>query len=592
LSRVTTLLLLLVVGALGFFVYQQAEREAEHPPETLEALFKGVEPTRVSAIRFENLERSIHARFERDDRGAWFLTDPIAYPAAPEIVEQVLQIVAGNLAGPVPPALADRTAAGLAPVRGFLEVEETMPEGPVRRTRVELGGVDLDGQRVFVARDGRVLRTPRNLETVLERDLPDLRSRRLFRVDPSTVVELERLGRIYLENSAPSADWSAVAEGESWRMYRPLRARLDGHGMQLYTTLLGSLRARRFVTDLPDADLAPYGLAPAWFSVRLRDSRGAESIVEFGQNESRTTYARHPGLPHVYELDDQSWNMLVEGVDNLGLLMEHWFHRLRRDSLKEVTLERGGRVTRLSRSTEGKWSVSERPVGETEFRLAVPAEHAAVDDLLTRLENDAKLTYLLDRRPEDAFPEGAPRDSIWLTPYGDRRQGGFVGGLVEAADGTQLLAFAREDEGVLAGLDPALSEVLDLDAAHFFRRVVWDVTEVLLRELTITHADRTKRYVRGDGFTWRPSDADVPARELRQLLDSILFLKADGEVPAAERSELTDIVRLELVDADGLRLVAELGVNPAGVVELIHGVRRAKALDQGLHAALKALCGS
>lgn len=589
-SRFTTLILLLVVMALGLSVYRQAQFEAEHPPEVLEALFKGVEPARVSAIRFENLERSIHARLERDGRGTWFLTDPIAYPAAPEVVDQVLQIVTGNVAGPVPPALADRAAAGLAPMRGFLEVEETMPEGPVRRTRVELGAVDLDGQRVFVARDGRVLRTPRNIETLLQRDLPDLRNRRLFRVDPTAVVEIERLGRIYLENSAPSADWSAIAEGESWRMYRPLRARLDGHGMALYTTLLGSLRVARFVTDLPGADLEPYGLAPAWFSVRLRDRRGAESIVEFGQDKFRKTFARHPGLPHVYELEDQSWNLLVEGVDNLGLLMEHWFHRLRRDSLAEVTLERGGRVTRLSRSPDGQWSVSERPVGETEFRLAVPAEHSAVDDLLTRLENDAKLTYLLDRRPEEAFPAGAPRDSIWLTPYGDQRQGGFVGGLIEAADGTQLLAFAREDEGVLAGLDPALNEVLDLDATHFFRRVVWDVTEAYLRELTITHAGRTKRYVRGDGFTWRPSDADVPARELRQLLDSILFLKAAAEVPPAERSELGDIVRLELVDADGKRLVAELGVNPAGVVELVHGVRRAKALDQSLHAALRALC--
>ena len=590
-SRITTLLLLLIVGALGFFVYRQAQHEAQHPPETLEALFKGVEPSRISAIRFENLERTIHARFERDERGAWFLTDPIAYPAAPEVVEQVLQIVAGNLAAPVPPALADRASAGLAPVRGFLEVEETMPEGPVRRTRVELGAVDLDGQRVFVARDGRVLRTPRNFETVLERSVPDLRSRRLFRVDPNAVVELERLGQIYLEGSAPSADWSAVAEGEGWRMYRPLRARLDGHGMQLYTALLGSMRTARFVTDLPDADLEPYGLAPAWFSIRLRDRRGAESIVEFGQDAARNTFARHPGLPHVYEIGDQNWNLLVEGVDNLGDLMEHWFHRLRRDALAEVTLERDGRVTRLTRSPDGQWSVSERPAGETEFRLPVPAEHAAVEDVLTRLENDAKLTYLFDRRIEDNFPTGAPRDAIWLTPYGDRRQGGFIGDLIEARDGTQLLAFAREDENVLAGLDPALGELLDLDAAHFFRRVVWDVTEAFLRELTVEHAGRTKRYVRGDSFTWRPSDAVVPARELRQMLDSILFLKADGEVPPTERSELSDVVRLELVDADGKRLMAELGVNPEGVVELSHGVRRAKALDQGLHGALKALFG-
>ncbi|MEZ6013748.1 MAG: DUF4340 domain-containing protein [Planctomycetota bacterium] len=607
-SRLTTLFLLVGVIALGVFAYRQARFEAEQPTEEVEALFKGVDPARVTALRFENLERSLHARIERDARGAWFLTDPLAYPAAPEFVEQAFEVLRQNLAGPVPAALEDRAAAGLEPVRGFMEAEETLDDGRIRRTRVSCGAVDLDGMRVFALRTvsfagealpeagaGRTLRTMRNLETLLERDLSDMRSKRLFRVDPSVVVEVARRGRIFLPDASPSVDWTAQAEGAGWKMYTPIRAGVDADIMVPFTRRLASLRAARFVTDLPKADLAQYGLAPAWFSVSLRDRRGAESVVEFGQDAEHNTYARHPGLPHVYEVAPRDWNVLVEGVDNLVEFMEREFVRVRRDQIADVVIENGQRQTKLLRDRDGRWSVAERPEGEAEFRLAVPAEPAAVERLLTRIENDLKLTYLFHLDAATLFPrasEGAAPErlgGIWVTPVGDHRYGGWIGPAVTSTAGTELQAFLREDEGVVAGLDPLVLEVLAEDASSFLRRIVWDVEEVQLRELTLTHGERMKRYVRGDGFTWRPSDADVPARELRQLLDSILFLKADGEVAPADRTELLDPVRIDLVDVNGAKVTAELGLNPAGVVELIHGVRRARALDQTLYVALRAL---
>ncbi len=588
-NRLTTLFLLLLVGGLGFVVYRQSQREAAIPTADAEPLFRGVDPALVRAIRLENLERSIHARIERDDNGVWYLTDPIAYPAAPEVVEQVLMIISANLATPVPTELQDRAAAGLAPARGFIEVEEEQVGGGRRKVRVEMGAVDLDGQRVFVQRDGRVLRTMRNLESLLQRDIPDLRSRRLFRVDPSSVVALDRRGRVFLEGSAPSADWSVAAEGYGWRMYKPVRGRIDADFMGLYSRAIASLRITRFVTDVPDADLARYGLAPAWFSIRLQDGHGIESTLEFGQSDDRRSFARRPGQPHVYELGANEWNTIVEGIDNLGELMEREFFRLRRDMLQDVTFERRGAALRLARGIDGSWSVAERPAGMAEFGLPVPAESSAVEEVLTRLETQAKLTVLLDRPVEDGFPAGEPRDAIWVTPVGDRRQGGFCGRRIRGAEGTELLAFLREDEAVLAGLDVAIEELLDLPASHFYRRLVWDVAEAFLSELSITHAGRTRRYVRSEAFTWRPSDAEVPARELRQLLDAVLFLKADTEVRPADRAELTDVLRLELVDMDRQRLVADLGRAPDGTIELTHGTRRAKALDQGLHAKLAAL---
>lgn len=593
-SRWTTLGLLLVVGALGALAYRQARYEVEHPEETQTALFAGVEPTRVRAFRLENLERSIHVRLERTDAGVWFLTDPIAYPAEPAVVEQVFELIAGNLAGPVPEVLADPAKAGLAPVRGFLEVEEEL-EGAggakeVRRTRVSLGDVDLDGQRVFVLRDGAVLRTARNLETLLSRDVPDLRSRRLFRVDPNGVIEVQRKGRIYLPDAiAPDATLQLRAEGAGWRMYAPIRAHADAEYAAAFTRALATLVVERFVTDIPGADLAPYGLAPAWFSVTLVDRHGASSTLEIGQDAGQKTFAKFPEQPHVFQLGDFAWNTLVDGVGDLPRHLEVELFRVRRDHLDTVELVRGARVTRLRRAPDGAWTVAEKVPEQAEFGLEQPAEAATVERFLTDLEATKIGAYLLERKAADVLPtDGAP-DALWVTPLRDLRQGGWLGARVRTAEGTELRSLVREGEDVVAGVDVAIDDLLARGVDHFLRRLVWDVSEPQLRELAFTRGERTKRYVRGDGFTWRPIDAAVPARELRQLLDSILFLKADGEVPPAAREPLTDTVRIELVDAEGQALQAELGRNAAGAVELSHGLRRARALDQGLLDAIAAL---
>ncbi|MFT7171201.1 MAG: hypothetical protein ACI80K_004355, partial [Paracoccaceae bacterium] len=65
-SRLTPLLLAIVVGALAFFAYKQTEREVANDVPVATQLFQGVEMRRVVSIRLEDIKATRHMRFERD----------------------------------------------------------------------------------------------------------------------------------------------------------------------------------------------------------------------------------------------------------------------------------------------------------------------------------------------------------------------------------------------------------------------------------------------------------------------------------------------------------------------------------------------
>ena len=147
-SRLTPLILLVVVAVLGTFAYLQTEREAGTISEDglTEPLFPGVDMGRIAAMRLEDIKGSLHLRFERDRAGRWFLTDPIAWPAEQNLVLEIEQVIERNRVVAVPDALVDQARRSFEPPQGFIEVEEALDGGGVRRTRVELGAVDLDGR--------------------------------------------------------------------------------------------------------------------------------------------------------------------------------------------------------------------------------------------------------------------------------------------------------------------------------------------------------------------------------------------------------------------------------------------------------------
>src|SRR5688500_3838004 len=174
-KKETTLWLLLALAVLGAAVWWQLGREEEDVGAIELALFEDLDPERVRAFQVDHIERAYQLRLERDARGAWYITDPMVYPADLAVVRLLLEIVATNRALAVPKLERDAAALGFEPPRAYFTVEEEKDGATVQHV-LEIGQLDLDGRRVNVRRDGRFLRTLRNLDTALRRSVFDYRS--------------------------------------------------------------------------------------------------------------------------------------------------------------------------------------------------------------------------------------------------------------------------------------------------------------------------------------------------------------------------------------------------------------------------------
>ena len=123
-TRVTTLILFALVLALGAAIWLQTEREDPEAGVVRFPLFEDLDTRRLVRARWDNIERSIHITMEREEGGRWFMIDPIAYPARPEFMVQLMEALS-NVAWRVPEGDGGADL-GLDPPRAVLEVTESI----------------------------------------------------------------------------------------------------------------------------------------------------------------------------------------------------------------------------------------------------------------------------------------------------------------------------------------------------------------------------------------------------------------------------------------------------------------------------------
>ncbi|HUR28862.1 MAG TPA: DUF4340 domain-containing protein, partial [Planctomycetota bacterium] len=206
-SRTVWILLVLVALLCGAVLWQQGR---EHDPAALldRPLFDGVRADRIQSVHLDHLERSLQLTITRDANGRWQIVDPLTFPAETGVMERLLEVVTKNRATLVDHP--DLAGLSLSPPRAVLELTEALPEGE-RKLRLELGEKALDGKHVYARVEGTVVRTLLNLDSTLERDLPDWRQRRILDVDPAMIVELRRSGKFAVEPGGPISDLTFTA---------------------------------------------------------------------------------------------------------------------------------------------------------------------------------------------------------------------------------------------------------------------------------------------------------------------------------------------------------------------------------------------
>ncbi|MFT5732751.1 MAG: hypothetical protein ACI8WY_001417 [Planctomycetota bacterium] len=532
-------------------------------------------------MRLEDIKATRHMRFERDAGGRWFMTDPVAWPAEPGLMEKIFQVLQRNGATIVPVQLMGEAEPSFDPPRGFLETTEVLENGDKKLTRIEVGALDLDGMRVYVRRDGEILRTARNLETLFMLNSGDYRAKNLFTFDASSVAQVERVGGWYADGPGESLDMLARPEGYGWRIHKPVKVMGDPTLLTLWTRFLSSARAKRFVSDRIDADLVKYKLDEPWVTIKVTTQGGAVQMLHVAADRDRV-YARREGLPNIFELDASTAVRLREPVE---IFYEGNFVRVPRTDVKHLWMSRPGGELRFTRGSDA-WTVAQQPTGLEGFSMELPADSGVMTDLMVATEKAAVLRYFRDVAVDDFFPGGAAVRGLWIEPHQDIRQGGFLGEVVQTPQGTDVVPFLREGDSVVGSLAPEILEWVERPIEHFLDRQLWALQNVRMKGLVIEREGESRRFRRTPKDDWQPIDAEVPARELDPVLDHLLFLKASEHIAEGQRESLADVVTVTFRDSGGLESVARIGLTATGQTQVAIGAMRAVLKRSQLHGDL------
>ncbi|HVS19869.1 MAG TPA: DUF4340 domain-containing protein, partial [Planctomycetota bacterium] len=339
------------VLALGALTWWQLGREQGGPTVAApRVLLPDVSAESVMSVRVDQLERSVQMRAERRADG-WWIVDPIEYPFEASLVAPLFDALLAT-----PSHVSDESAAGKGfdPPRAVLTVEVDGPAGP-RQRRIELGATDVDATHVFARVDGRLMRTLRNLETLLDRPLADWRSRALLSIAPTSVVTFERRGAIREHGAREPTRLDLVLElGERWRASEPFTAQLAPEQVGALLTSLCYLRVQGFEDDTP-GPLAAYGLDPPDLRVEFATAQGQRYALRFAFVPGREA------LRVVREDRPQIFTVAREFLAPLFLpaeaMVDSELLRAPRERLQSFEVARAGRTLRFERSGFG-WVLS------------------------------------------------------------------------------------------------------------------------------------------------------------------------------------------------------------------------------------------
>ncbi|MFY9304654.1 MAG: DUF4340 domain-containing protein, partial [Rhodoluna sp.] len=520
----------------------------------------------------------------------WYLTDPLAWPAADGVLAKLKQIVTTNGADPVPEELVAEAESSFAPPKGFIETEELLANGEVRRVRIEVGALDIDGIRIFVKRDGKMLRTVRNIESIFEFTVHDFRSKRIFAMERGAVAEVERVGGWYKMDEPIPLGMRARSTGGTWELLEPLRCTGDPLVFGVWTNYLSTIKAKRIVNDLPDIDYARFGLDQPWLTLRLKGFGGTEQALHLAQKDGNV-YGRRNEEVTIFEFEPDAMSYFGEDVGNFYELQ---FARMERRDIKHVWIQQPEQTLRFSRGPDGEgWTVAGRATGVTEFGAEFSVDDQEFSDFLKETEVVEAQRMFTDVGPDEFFGDGVRETSLYLEPYSGPRQGGRFAPVMTIPDGTELAPFQRFGDAAAQGMAPEFAALADRSLESFLNRKIWEQTNTWLRKLTLSGDDGSMRaYERGDGFDWRDVSTKEPARDLDPVLDHLMFLKADRYTPlGAPRGALTGSVTVAFTDSEGQVSAAVLGVAESGEVRVRQGELEAVLDRQALHADLRKVLG-
>ena len=583
--------LLVVFGVLGalFWKKEQDQKAGVGVTTVRTPLLVDFSAEAVRAVRVDNLERAVQIKLERDGQGTWFLTDPVPYPAESGVLVTLLRNLSTALGAPSGGVELDEV--GLDPPTGSIELEQLV-DGGTQRFRVDIGGVDLDPNQIFVrvydhpsSPDGEplVLRTTRSLLTTIDRIPEDYRSRRTTQILGRDVIAVRRSGRAWVADLEQTIDLTLQAEidGGRWQRRDGPLVTLEPNAIGLIAIGTAQLEVQRFRYDFPE-DFGIWGLEEPDFEVEILSRDGESATLQFGLPDSMgpdapgaptSWYCRRKGYDHVWEVDGDDVQLLLRPPEDL---YDQLLVRARSEEYRRLRLEGPDGVLVIERDEKGgdkAWRAFREGSEEERFHV----DQGAVQDAWNRIQN-TQLEY-----PEglEFVPADPPR-TLTITTTDGMRWGGVLGAPYRDPSrglaGRQFLRFGDQLPGVIEEEAAGLVE-LGLDAFRSSR--IHRVRAVDVARVSLTSGDTTILYRHPNEKEWFVGETrfDAP-RDFLDLTETLFALKTEAWLDEWDVAlPLEDEVAVELVPRQGGDpLVFRLGRDAEGR-ELYVSKSRAAVLD-------------
>ena len=503
---------------------------------------------------------------------------------------QLLGVLGQNQAWRVSAQAEERQQEDLERPRAILELQTE--DGQVHE--LKMCSVAVDSQRVLAIADGRVVRTMRNIETVLETSVHDWRSRRVFDMRPRDVIGVRRDGIDPLPDGVTELGLTARRSLDGWFVERPRSFTADPGVTQTWAELLTRLAVDKFVSDDPEPELQRFGLQAPAFSLTLMAQGGREEVIEVGKPvvNGNAYFVRRRGSHHVWSLEGRSFAMLFHTPSDLA---DRRLLRLPRESIERVQLRGGAQDLRLTHDfSSGDWTLAWRApgAGDEAWTAELPADLARVDGLLASLSQESSVArYLWDEPVEEAFPEGGPLRAIWIES-GGTRHGGRVGPEYVGPAGTPARLFLREREDAVCVVPLEVAALLELTPEDLISLRLTQLSEPTLSRIEISRGDVRRAYKKTIQTTWLHADLETGALpELLPVIEHLFFLQATAHVPRSESAPLEDVVTVRITDRSGDETQFDVGRTAAGEVRAAIGSRQSVLRHAPLHADLVKITG-
>jgi hypothetical protein len=456
---------------------------------------------------------NIHGTFIFQKKGDhWEIKSPVDTPADGSAVEEVINQIAYaqpqrviHIDGDDKSTPATLKEWGLSPAaeRALIHTKDRTYELLVGR---KMAINDSVYSRASGKKNAPVRIIPNSVKMVLEKDLPDFRSRNVFDFDAGKVVKVA--SRIADTATTPAQECEVDLKDHKWTLRKPVVARASESDVESLLTKILGLRVVDFVTDAA-SNLSQYGLTSPGATLSVTVQPQEELLLQIGSpvpDKPDQFYAQRLTSNSVFTLTKSSVDDLMRALPNVRDR-----HVLPFDPGKATAVTYTfGKKNGQARSEKGLWNTVGAPLGR--------ADVGKVTDILSRL-SELETTPVLKDSATDLKPFGLdkPAGKISVqTPASSQPLTLFIG-----RDENKLLYVRNSDEPFIYTVpDDSFDFLPDNNLALLDGRAI-DLRLSQVKSMTITAPPAPAVVlIRSQGGTWTASNVKD------RMVDSI---KADTQ---------------------------------------------------------------